>query len=412
MTNSAIIEVIIGILFTITLLSILITQVNNVITSLFKLRAKHLKMGLGQLISDEQIQAKLLTHPLIRMMKDQVTLPDQKLSDEQVNAIITGQVNDIRWISSRKFIDVLMNILRVDTDTELFGALLNIIDTMPSGAERRQLRLMVNRVVSTGDGFDDLRSYVLSMQNNVYRETLREAIELIDEEISGFGIEPDTLISLYAGLRKVKNPYFRNALETVIATARNIREAEERLEDWYNEGMDRVTTTFSKLMAKISIVVGILLAILLNADTINIGLTLYNDPIIRDTIVTVAANTDLSAAVNTTPTLPDGEGSLEEVAANLNDAQSSISTLLELRLPLGWYYEDLSQRDPTDGMIQTLYQDSRNLWNFFALGASPHLLQLWIAKLIGLGIMVIAIAQGAPFWFNILNRIMSGRSTS
>lgn len=128
---SPIIEVLIGIVFIYSLLSILVTQLNTVISQTMRLRAKHLLGAVNEIIHDEVLRAKIITHPLIRLVEGQMVLPNQKITSDEAKTIINGTVNAIEWINPKTFTNVLLSIIRVDNDKDLFGALLQIVDGMP-----------------------------------------------------------------------------------------------------------------------------------------------------------------------------------------------------------------------------------------------------------------------------------------
>ena len=153
---SPIVEVLIGMIFLYSLLSILVTQLNSVVSQVLNLRTKHLRGAIRELVQDPEISAKIIAHPLIQMATEKV-LPDQRLDDSQVAAILEGKMKHLTWIDPHTFVSALMDVIRVDSDKELFGALLDIIDKMPSGEERRRLRATVHQVMSTGEGLADLR---------------------------------------------------------------------------------------------------------------------------------------------------------------------------------------------------------------------------------------------------------------
>jgi hypothetical protein len=423
MLDSAILEVIIGLVFIYSLLSILVTQMNSVLASALRLRARHLRDGISKLVLDPIIQAKVLTHPLIRLVKGDLTLPDQRISDEEAAAIASGPLHGVAWINPKTFVNVLINIIRVDSDKEMFGAMLNIVDGMPATTDRRKLRLILNQIVTSGEGLDALRQTIAEIAEPVYREALTEALDQIDDEIGRLGLEPGSIISLMAGLRNVKNPYLRNALETVLATSKTLDEAEEQLANWFDEGMARSTELFKSTMWFISLVLGIIIAVVMNVDSINVARTLWEDPALRTLVADAARRADVTALQDQVDTAnaaaqqaednPDATPAptpepTTQIRRSGEAALNTINTLLELRLPLGWRYMDLTGISPDDPTSQPLFNDSNNVWNFIP-GNNPGWFSLVATKLVGLFLTVIAIAQGAPFWFNIMRRIAGGK---
>lgn len=436
MVDSAIFEVIIGMVFVFSLLSILVTQINSVIASVLRLRARHLRDGINQLVHDPMIRAKILTHPLIRLVKGDMTLPEQRVTDEQAEKIAMGPLHYIEWINSQTFVNVLISIIRVTSDNELFGAMLNIIDGMPANADRRKLRVLVNQLVTSGEGLQDLRTAIAEIQEPAYREALTEALDQIDDEIGRLGLEPNSIISLMAGLRNVKNVYLRTALETVLSTSKTLDEAEAQLAAWFDEGMARATERFKSTMMMVSVLVAVCIAVLMNVDSVNIARTLWDDPALRQLVSDTARRADTTvlqqqveeanAATNdslvvtptpdpntgvvpaTTPTPVPTQTPLTTAQKNGQAAYKTLTSLLDLRLPVGWRYLDLSPLDPNDTTNAALFSDANNIWNFIP-GNNASWGGMVLAKLVGLFLTVVAIAQGAPFWFNILNRLTGGK---
>ena len=436
MFDSAIFEVIIGMVFIFSLLSILVTQINSVLASVLKLRARHLRDGITKLVYDPLIRAKVITHPLIRLVHGDMTVPEQQITDEQAQKIAMGPLHYVEWINPKTFVNVLISLIRVNSDNELFGALFNIIDGMPANHDRRRLRVLVNQLVNNGEGLQELRTAVTELQEPAYREALTEALDQIDDEIGRLGLEPNSIISLMAGLRNVKNIYLRTALETVLSTSKTLEEAEGQLAAWFDEGMARSTERFKSTMMAISIFVGVCIAVIMNVDSVNIARTLWDDPALRqlvsdtarradttvfqqqveeanavtnettvDPAITPEPGTDVQTAPTPTPTTTP----LTTVQKNGQAAYKTLTSLLELRLPLGWRYLDLSTLDPTDTTNSALFSDTNNFWNFIP-GNNAGWGGMVLAKLIGWFLTVIAIAQGAPFWFNILNRLAGAKS--
>jgi hypothetical protein len=101
-----------------------------------------------------------------------------------------------------------------------------------------------------------------------------------------------------------------------------------------------------------------------------------------------------------------GTGSVEELTESVIDAQSTLNTLLELRLPIGWTIEPVSQE--TEASFQDARLTPRNLWEFSPVNNPGGWLQIWFLKALGLLLTTIALTQGAPFWFDLLRRLTRG----
>jgi hypothetical protein len=85
--------------------------------------------------------------------------------------------------------------------------------------------------------------------------------------------------------------------------------------------------------------------------------------------------------------------------------------LLELRLPIGWEFSPSAPVQEGAVIEVSPFDDARDFSNLLP-GYNPNWFGFLLRKLVGLGVTMIAIAQGAPFWFNLLNRFARGGKTS
>lgn len=161
------------------------------------------------------------------------------------------------------------------------------------------------------------------------------------------------------------------------------------VEHWYDDHMDRVSGWYKRHVAKITLVIGAILIMLLNINALTIGRTLYTDSAVNAAVSQVAAKgTDCAA----NPTR-------QECLANL---QGQLSAVAVAGLPIGWGIV----RDCRQLRAQCNWLDQRGV--FSRHGNSGWQLLL---VLIGFLITIIAIVPGARFWFDLLGRLGSLRQT-
>ena len=409
---AAIIQVIAGVIFVFTLLSIVVTEVNSLIARATKLRAKNLRNTINQIIEDPVIRAKVYTHPLIQLVKSDPVAPSQRISPEDAVKVSNSSIGTVDWIDPQTFVDVVLNTIKAESDQQLFGSLLNVIDGMPAGPERRGLRVMVNRIVTTGQGMKELRNSLRYVQERRYRSALTDIVNQIDEEVSLLGLEPTTNVSLMAGIKQIENPNLRNALATVMYSAESMDVARSNLETWFNNSMNQSSASYATRMKGLSVVVALAFALSLNIDTVNIARTLWEDPAQRQQLsselsysvqsgelqgqVDGAAGSQsdefrANQAEQDSP-LEDAVGTGAEIANQLQDIQ-------DLSLPIGWTFQNVAEQPAA-------LSDPNNLWNYFPDNNPDGWLALLAGKFLGIAATVIAAAQGAPFWFGIVNRIL------
>jgi hypothetical protein len=162
------------------------------------------------------------------------------------------------------------------------------------------------------------------------------------------------------------------------------------VEQWYDDHMDRVSGWYKRHTAKITLAAGGILIVLLNINAITIGRTLYTQSTVSTAISSVAAKG--------TPCPTDKEG-LETCLANL---QAQLSAAATAGLPIGWG----TVRDCTVKGAKCNWWDQRGI--FSRHGNSWEQVVL---VLLGFLIMIIALVPGAQFWFGLLSKIGSLRST-
>lgn len=95
-------------------LALLVTQINNIIAQVLKLRTMTLVEGLRTLLDDPVVLAKFITHPLIRLLKT----PFDPRESEMINTSSSTAFNPVIYISPDRFVDVLTHILVVEVNTE------------------------------------------------------------------------------------------------------------------------------------------------------------------------------------------------------------------------------------------------------------------------------------------------------
>jgi hypothetical protein len=176
------------------------------------------------------------------------------------------------------------------------------------------------------------------------------------------------------------------------------------IEHWYEAQMERVSGWYKRWTKRGIVVVGVLIAIAFNVDSVRIATALYGDGIVREAVAQVAAN----PAVCGTPTPPStgsgpaaepGGGEGEQVAGSgvAECARGVLEQLDAVGLPVGW----------PAGCPLDLAACVR------APGTSPAAapgVTDWLAAALGLALTAVAAAFGAPFWFDVLNRLGSLRN--
>ncbi|MCB9436836.1 MAG: hypothetical protein H6673_07545 [Anaerolineales bacterium] len=159
------------------------------------------------------------------------------------------------------------------------------------------------------------------------------------------------------------------------------------IERWFNEKMDALTTLFKRQTQWFILAIAVGVTLVFNLNAIAIGETLWKAPTVRDAVV-ASASEQLQTSQEATPA-----GETTDTTADRNAVEIFEEELSTLGLPVGWTKQELAQfglpkelamaNDPTRSV--------------------PEPLDLFI----GWAAMVGAAMFGAPFWFDLLRKIVS-----
>jgi len=414
---SPILEVLIGIFFIFSLLSILVTQINAIISQVLRLRSGYLMDTVKNLIHDPELTARFITHPLIKMVefkdvegleKWDVILPKQELTKDQITQIVEAGRSGVDWLDPKNFSSVLLSLISVHEDKKLFVVLDDIAAQMDNEQLRRDVRRKINSVVETGQGIDDLVAAINSLPASAHKKALVDRLRDISKEIGDKGLKTDINVSLMAGVEYIKDQYLKNAINTILTTSKTLEEVEEKITKWFDDANYKSSEIFKRHMKWYSYLIGLLIAILINVDTIYIALKLWEDPVIRSAVIETYNNVDLNELQ---ASFDEAEATAESTAdvtaqgifSTSEDAAGTLDLILDSRVPIGWDYTDLSAvlaSNPNDLRLR----DSHNIWNLIP-GNNPNWVWMFGLKIFGILATTLAVGQGAPFWFNILKQI-------
>ncbi len=180
------------------------------------------------------------------------------------------------------------------------------------------------------------------------------------------------------------------------------------LESWFNDSMSRISGSYKRHAQLNAFIIGFILALILNVDSINVATSLWREPTLRQTIIAEAQNYPPPAASQTGST----PGPLQNIPALKTQLQA-------LNIPFGW---TIGSMNTGGGQCTLLPIKPGQVWGITSRDNSgkvncsgimnlPVDLNGWLAKVIGMLLTGAAAAQGAPFWFDILKKLVNVRGT-
>ncbi len=173
------------------------------------------------------------------------------------------------------------------------------------------------------------------------------------------------------------------------AAGQDVEKVLQGLERWFNDAMDRLSGLYKRQAQIVILILGLLVSWLFNVDTILVANGLWRDPTLRAAVVAAAEK----QAAQSPPATDHGH------AVPLISVTAVMDSLTVLNLPIGWPERpaakitaagDVPRRDPrewpTDGRARRM-------------------------RVLGWLLTAFAVSLGAPFWFDILNKVVNLRGT-
>lgn len=186
----------------------------------------------------------------------------------------------------------------------------------------------------------------------------------------------------------------------------------QSLQNWFDSAMERLNGRYKRRAVSLSFLIGFTLAALINIDSVLLGGFLWRQAYIADAIANQAQSLLTSAARD--PSQLSAAGQLALVQSHLAG----------YNLPVGWIGLPVApDADLTlNGLrkVCSLTSESASaVRGFFVAGQCFPLINSprssdylgWLLKLLGCVVTGAAAAQGAPFWFDILARLINVRSS-
>jgi hypothetical protein len=216
------------------------------------------------------------------------------------------------------------------------------------------------------------------------------AVALIDILNAKKETGAEAMSSMRKALAEHNNKAAQALLALAIEAKGDVGAFQANVEQWYNDAMDRVSGWYKRYTQRVLVVLGLVLAIAFNVNSVRVARTLWLDRDARQAMVDAAGNYAKEHPVAGTEAAPGDAGKLKERLQSDVEVFNQVTTTA--LLPLGWkhpwhFYEDYFRAAPKDAIFSAL-----------------TLLAGWVMT-------ALAISFGAPFWFDTLNKFMVVRST-
>ncbi|MTJ46908.1 hypothetical protein [Dolichospermum sp. UHCC 0259] len=221
------------------------------------------------------------------------------------------------------------------------------------------LKPNINEIVKSIKKGSDIHGEVIAAIQDKDSETYKKVKELID-------ILPDSVVNNIQVMAK-------RAQLKAKSTEEGITILRKEIENSFDSSMERAGGVYKRNAKGVAIIIGITLAITANADTFHIINRLSKDSLLREIIINKAVQV-----------APQGSNPSDMNKIDPNEI------LKEVELPIGW----------TSANVQQQINGSKYRINDLPVFSILTMIGGWF-------ISGIAIAMGAPFWFDLLGKVMN-----
>jgi len=436
MFNSNVLDVAIGMIFVYLLLSLMCSAANEVIELWLKNRAADLERGLRELLKDDAgtgLVKSLYSHHL-------------------VNGLFKGEYNQALYRGWSGWVKRLLGRGQLPSYIPARNFALALMDLVPrfsaSTAEAKEQPKSGAAFATASAPTATPGQVVVNVAGNSAPE-----VNVPPPAMSATKAEQlDAIKALRGAIQNLPSKEVRETLTALVDAAGNdLTQVRQNLEEWFNSSMDRVSGWYKRRSQIIVLVIGLIVTIAVNADSLAITKRLWTDRALRESLVSAAdayakANATISPTPTPTPTPtapPASPGSkpaptpkaspsptpkaspsptpaaspattasptppasptplpcwFEECKANNDSPQCKLKKakceIAGLGLPIGW--------TPPEDKWPGLHFWTSEFWTNWAIQFRLH----------GFGwlLTAFAVSLGAPFWFDMLNKIIVVRST-
>lgn len=407
MNLPTILNVVIGLIFVYLILSLLSSEIQELIATLLQWRAKHLQQSIELLIyggnklqskevkteeilNDINPEAADLSSPTLDSSTLEAAAPFSNLanrsntqSDSETD--IRQEIDKTKYFVKSLYENPLIKSLNQEANALNYKSKENQQPKSLIG----QIKGRLNPYKISGPSYIPSDTFATALITTIIRESasLKNKLEVNSVDFQQALNEPKLRNILPEDLRITLLNLAEKSSIKVASTKKEIDQLQQEIASWFDESMERSSGVYKRNAKGISFLIGLLISLATNADTLNITNRLYK-------------NQNLPTAVNqiTENIVANNNGCFQET--NREDCLNNINSTLNdfSSLPVGW----------NDSNVKQQWQTPQNLPNDL-----KWLGWLWtlIKMIVGFLLTTIAIGMGAPFWFELLGKFINVRNT-
>lgn len=239
------------------------------------------------------------------------------------------------------------------------------------------------------------RNFALALMDIAAPESLKGATGMSSTSPPSF--DGDAIRAFIESNNQLPDPIKKALVTFTKAGGDDAAKLRENIENWFDSSMDRVSGFYKRRTQMIILILGLLVSIGMNVNSVTLVRSLSTDRAMRDSLVTAAQEYARSnpppANPAASPTPPPAAAPAASSTDNKCTAdtpqcriQNNLNEIKALELPIGW-------------SAQARTEFANNFPGSLGVG------------LIGWIVTALALSLGAPFWFDLLNKFVVVRAT-
>ncbi|MBN3944646.1 MAG: hypothetical protein V7L21_16910 [Nostoc sp.] len=373
MNLPVVVDITLGLVFIYLILSLLASEIQEIIATLLQWRAKHLRTSIELLLSGGseseksdiinaiQLVQKLYNDPLINTLNQQAKGKVEKHFQEitkNPDKLVLEKQSGPSYLPSETFAITLLDTLKIPQ-------LINHVKH-PSEEAKTNLQMILASYKELKKGINNPNSASYTKIQEIYGEIDQKFIDFVNNELPDE--VPNSLIKSLSVIAQRSRIKIGDLTEEA-------NQFKNEVETWFDRSMDRASGVYKRNAKGVAILIGISVAFLTNTDTFHLVKRLSEDSVIRSTITQSAS----------------------QRIDYINDeaARRDIEKLLgNASIPIGW--QNINQQFE-------LLDTTKSNRVYIRTSQVFKLICGWIVS-------GFAIAMGAPFWFDILNKVINVRN--
>ncbi|MBR8836727.1 MAG: hypothetical protein DSM106950_22590 [Stigonema ocellatum SAG 48.90 = DSM 106950] len=371
-----------GLIFVYLILSLLASELQELLSTVLQWRAKHLQKSIESLLSGgseadstdsqddmqkaKQLVQELYNDPLINTLNHEavgrVAKNFRKVSKKFAQEKIACKSSAASYIPSETFASTLLQALKLP----------DLIEKVQKGSGESKANLSI--VLAS---YKELKTAIQTPESESYKKIKQIYGDIDDELKKTINSLPDnvpnsvlTSLSVLAKRSQIKAKEIDEELN----------QFRQEVETWFDRSMERASGVYKRNAKGIAILIGLTIAALTNTDTFHIVSRLSRDTAVRTALT---------------------QNAVQQPNFNDPDVRNRFYQDLDgVSLPIGWANDNLNQQYELKHPAQW---DNSKIW----------LLRIFqfFRMILGWIVSGIAISMGAPFWFDLLNKFINVRNT-